>query len=147
MTNTDRAFVDTNVLLRALTPQMEMHTEAEALLERRWANGDELWVSRQVIREYIAQITRPQAFMQPLTVTQVAAQVEIIQVLFHVADDTAEVTAQLVTLLGTHPTGGKQIHDANIVATMLTHGITILLTANIADMRRFQDKITLIPLS
>ena len=33
--------------------------------------------------------------------------------------------------------GGKQVHDANIVATMLAHGETRLLTFNQADFRRF----------
>ena len=33
--------------------------------------------------------------------------------------------------------GGKQTHDANIVATMLAHGETRLLTFNAADFRRF----------
>ena len=32
--------------------------------------------------------------------------------------------------------GGKQVHDANIVATMLAHGETRLLTFNTADFRR-----------
>ena len=38
---------------------------------------------------------------------------------FQVADDTAAVTAQLVKLMGDFGIGGKQVHDANIVATML----------------------------
>lgn len=33
--------------------------------------------------------------------------------------------------------GGKQVHDANIVATMLAHGEARLLTFNAADFRRF----------
>jgi predicted nucleic acid-binding protein len=32
---------------------------------------------------------------------------------------------------------GRQVHDANIVATMLANGITRLLTFNVADFRRF----------
>lgn len=35
------------------------------------------------------------------------------------------------------PTRGKQVHDANLVATMLVHGVTRLLTFNAADFRRF----------
>jgi predicted nucleic acid-binding protein len=33
--------------------------------------------------------------------------------------------------------GGRQVHDANIVATMLAHGERRLLTFNVADFRRF----------
>jgi predicted nucleic acid-binding protein len=42
---------------------------------------------------------------------------------------------------------GKQVHDANIVATMLVHGITQLLTQNIADFSRFSSLITVMPLT
>jgi len=65
---------------------------------------------------------------------------------FRIADETAEVTAQLLQLLKQYPTGGKQVHDANIVATMLVHGVDTLLTMNVVDFQRFQDRITLVPL-
>ena len=37
--------------------------------------------------------------------------------------------------------GGKQIHDANIVATMRAYGERRLLTFNVADFRRYVDHI------
>jgi predicted nucleic acid-binding protein len=37
--------------------------------------------------------------------------------------------------------GGKQLHDANIVATMLAHGETRILTFNAPDFRRFAPMI------
>ncbi len=40
--------------------------------------------------------------------------------------------------------GGRQVHDANIVATMLAHGETRLLTANRSDFRRFEPRIELV---
>jgi predicted nucleic acid-binding protein len=40
-------------------------------------------------------------------------------------------------LLAVGDTRGKQIHDANIVATMLAHGILTLLTDNIGDFVRW----------
>ena len=39
--------------------------------------------------------------------------------------------------------GGRQIHDANIVAAMLAHGERRLLTFNTADFRRYGDRIEL----
>jgi predicted nucleic acid-binding protein len=126
---------------------MALHNEAEALVQRMWANHVELWISGQVIREYLVQATHPNTFVRPLKIEQVIAQIETIRSLFQVADDTREVTTQLLALLKTHPTRGKQIHDANVVATMLVYGIDTLLTMNIEDMRRFEDKIKLIPLT
>ncbi|MCZ7541726.1 MAG: PIN domain-containing protein [Anaerolineae bacterium] len=143
MTNA-KAFVDTNVLLRAMVSQIALHAESEALLQTMWSDQVELWISRQIIREYLVQVTHPNTFALPLTTEQVLSQVEMIQSLFHVADDTGEVTAQLLALIGAHPTRGKQIHDANVVATMLANGIDTLLTINVEDMRRFADKIKLL---
>ena len=57
------------------------------------------------------------------------------------ADDTAAVTDQLIKLLGDFNIGGKQIHDANIVATMLAYDIPCLLTHNVKDFRRFGEVI------
>ena len=42
------------------------------------------------------------------------------------------------------PVGGKQIHDANIVATMLAYGERRLLTYNAADFHRYGDRIELV---
>ncbi len=61
-------------------------------------------------------------------------------------EDDERVTANLLTLVQQIPTGGKQVHDANIVATMQTYGITRLLTHNVADFVRFQPLITIVPL-
>jgi predicted nucleic acid-binding protein len=40
--------------------------------------------------------------------------------------------------------GGRQVHDANVVATMLAHGERRLLTFNEADFRRFTPLIEVI---
>ena len=42
------------------------------------------------------------------------------------------------------PVAGKQIHDANIAATMLAHGERRLLTMNIKDFRRYGERIELV---
>jgi len=47
------AFVDTNVLLRAMIPHMTHHKAAETMIQKMWADDIELWISRQVIREYL----------------------------------------------------------------------------------------------
>lgn len=60
---------------------------------------------------------------------------------FQVADDTAAVTSRLVKLMGDVTIGGKQVHDANIVATMQAYGIPALLTHNTKDFERFDKMI------
>lgn len=147
MTMVVKAFVDTNILLRGLLKDMEQHREADAVLKRMWRDDAELWISGQIIREFIVQATHPRTLKQPLETAQVIHEIHRILPLFQVADETAAVRAKLLELLRVYPTRGKQIHDANIVATMLVHGVDTLLTINVSDFRRFDDQIRLVALS
>ena len=63
---------------------------------------------------------------------------------FQILEDGPAVTETLVRLCREVLVGGRQIHDANIVATMLAHGERRLLTFNTADFRRFGDRIDLV---
>ena len=141
-----KAFVDTNILLRVLLTEMNLHAECDALLKRVLRDDAELWISGQVIREFIVQATHPRTLKEPLTIEQVIHQLNTIQPSFQIADETSAVRGQLLKLLRAYPTLGKQVHDANIVATMLAYGIDTLLTLNVDDFKRFEDKITLISL-
>lgn len=141
-----KAFVDTSILLRAMIPGLSRHSEAESLIQHMWENNTDLWISRQVLREYLVQATHPNSFSPPLTIEQVIRQIEIIRTLFRVADETGLVTDHLLTLLQNHATRGKQVHDANLVATMLANEVDILLTLNVKDFKRFGDKIEIISL-
>jgi predicted nucleic acid-binding protein len=142
-----KAFLDTNVLLRGVISTFPLHQEAKALIFEQRQNNVELWISRQVIREFLVQVTRPQPFVEPLRIEEVEAHLISFPTLFHIADENAEVTNHLLALLKQYPTGGKQVHDANIVATMLAYGIDTLLTQNISDMARFVDKVKILPLT
>jgi predicted nucleic acid-binding protein len=138
-----RVFVDTNILLRATIREMPLHNECKAQVQQLWSGDTELWISRQIIREYLVQVTHPLTLAPPLAIDQVNSQIAKIRSLFRVADDTDSVTTHLMTLLNTHPTNGKQVHDANVVATMLANNIDTLLTLNVDDLKRFADVISL----
>ena len=53
----------------------------------------------------------------------------------------------LATLCRDVGVAGKQVHDANIVATMLTYGERRLATFNVKDFRRYGQRVELVPLS
>jgi len=147
VTMSAKVFVDTNVLLRARSKTAQLHQQANQLVSEQRQAGAELWVSRQILREYAMQVTRPQTDMKLLSAVELEIELEAIQTFFRVADETAAVTKQWIALLKQFPTGGKQVHDANIVATMLVNNIGTLLTNNISDMKRFESLITIIPLA
>lgn len=84
--------------------------------------------------------------MEPMNSATVVQRIKYFETHFYVADETSAVTDILLNLIETIPVGGKQIHDANIVATMQAYGIGRLLTLNIKDFSRFSQQITLLTL-
>lgn len=146
MTPAEPVFVDTNVLVYAYVAEAPWHTEAEAALAAHEIAGARLWLSRQVFREYLVSLTRPQQFPIPPDLATVIAQVQQFPQRFQVANEGPEVTARLLTLLTEVPTHGRRIHDVNIVATMLVSGVRRLLTHNTEDFARFTSFIEVLPL-
>jgi hypothetical protein len=51
---------------------------------------------------------------------------------------------RLVNLLRDVACAGKQIHDANVVATMLVHNVRAVVTMNLKDFARFEPYVNLI---
>jgi predicted nucleic acid-binding protein len=56
------------------------------------------------------------------------------------------VADHLLALLDDIECGGKQVHDANVVATTLVHGIEAVVTINLDDFTRFARQVRLIGL-
>jgi len=141
----DPVFVDTNVLVYVDQAASAFHASARAAISRLERDGAALWISRQVLREYMAAVTRPNpAGVPPMTRREAATAAEGFLTAYLIAEDGPVATAHLLNLIRSVPIGGKQVHDANIVATMLAHGITRLLTFNSADFRRFEPMIAVL---
>jgi predicted nucleic acid-binding protein len=143
----DAWFIDTNVLVYATVATAPHHGIASARLSAEYGAGKPLWVSRQILREYLAVLSRPQTFTPPLTAVQLIVHVRAFQAQFLIAEEDNLVTDNLLNLLSAIPVAGKQVHDANIVASMQAHGISQLLTANPGDFARFSSIITVVPLA
>ncbi len=139
-------FVDTNILVYANILAYPLHQIAAERIQSLLDAVVEVWLSRQILREFIATVTRPQTYGNPQPIDVVVRRVQTFQAQFRLAEDNPQVTAQLLNLLQQFPTAGRQVHDANIVATMLTAGIDRLLTHNVKDFDRFSTLITVIPL-
>ena len=120
------------------------HDEARASLERAFAGSEPLRISRQVLREYLAVVTRPQTWSAPIFREDALDDVDRLVATYEILEDGAVVTDLLVSLCREVAVGGRQIHDANIVATMLAYGERRLLTFSAADFRRYGNRIELV---
>jgi predicted nucleic acid-binding protein len=139
-------FVDTNVLIYANLARSPLHRAAQERLTALDEQGIDLWISRQVLREYLAAMTRRDDLTGDIPIASLVEDVRYFAGRFHVAEDNPHVTERLLTLLEQVSVGGKQVHDANIVATMQTYGIRQLLTHNTDDFTRFSAFISILPL-
>ncbi|MBI3987768.1 MAG: PIN domain-containing protein [Lentisphaerae bacterium] len=142
-----KLFVDTNVLVYANVAEAPHHEAALHHMNTAHAAGTELWLSVQVLREYLAVLSRPQTFGRRTNPHELVGMVRSFLALFHLAQETTPTLEKLLSLVEQYDVRGKQVHDANIVATMLTGNITHLLTCNTKDFERFSPLITIVGLA
>lgn len=125
----DKAFVDTGILLRAIFVNMERHKESRNILDPLIYDEEEgkieLWISGQVVREFITQAANR---TQPATTRQALETIEFLLPSFQVAVETQATQTQFRQLLRDYVVPRNAVHDTNIVATMLSHDIRTIYT-------------------
>ena len=140
-------FVDTNILVFATDAGSPFVSAAEAELEQWRKQGTDLYISVQVLREYLAVTTRPAlAQITHPDYPAILGNMASFRSEFHVLEDTRLVAEKLGELVHRFAVKGRQVHDANIAATMLTNGLQHLLTHNGGDFTRYSPLITVHPL-
>jgi predicted nucleic acid-binding protein len=142
-----RVMLDTSVFLSATDEGRAEHRKA-MLIFNDWAGGGTtLYASGQIMREYLAVATRP-ADKNGLGLKQAdaLANVRALRQRTSLLAEDGKVADRLLSLLDDTPCTGKQVHDANVIATMLVHGISTLVTINVADFTRFERHVMLVPL-
>src|SRR5882762_5582468 len=104
------------------------------------ARRDELKVVAQNLIEFWAVATRPIIDNGlGLTIAQTEHELTELKALFIILPDTADILPEWEQLVVKHQVLGKQAHDARLVAAMLVHRVTHLLTFNIADFKRYNE--------
>lgn len=146
MANVDAVFLDTNILVYANLALSPFHHQAQQQLQLLEEQGYQLWISRQVLKEYLSAMTRRGELTGEIPISSLAQDIRYFAQCFQLAEEDANVTERLLLLIEQVTVGGRQIHDANIVATMLVYNIPQLLTHNTGDFNRFGELITVLPL-
>jgi len=143
----DRVMLDTNVLLAATDEGRAEHRDALTILNEWAASGTTLCASGQILREYLAVATRP-ADKNGLGLKPVDAvsNVRAIRERTAFLAEDARVVDRLQGLLADVDYGGKQVHDANVIATMLVHGVGTVVTMNVHDFAPFEQYVALVRL-
>ncbi len=134
----DKIFLDTNILVYLSNEDSLFHKTA---LEKfkQIVKKHEIWISRQVLREYAVVMSRLEVYEKTLRSQEIIDDIAKWEKSFKVADEAEGITENLKNLILRYNLKGRRIHDANIVASMMEYSIPLLFTFNIKDFKAFEE--------
>ena len=133
--------VDTNVLLRFSRHSDPNYQIAQNAVNKLKIEGHQLQTTLQNFAEFWNVSTRPanqNGFGRMLSETELFLQE--LELLFPLLLDSPEVYPQWRRLVVKYNVSGVQVHDARLVATMITHDVTHILTFNVTDFERYASE-------
>lgn len=146
MTMDDEAiFIDTNILIYATNDESPFQAQSLGLINRMMKDGRACVISPQIIREYLVVFTRELLPNDPARAAALSNIEKFLEV-FTLLEENQQTVARLTALVADGKSGGKQIHDANIVAVMLVHGVKRIATHNLDDFRPYTQWIDIMGL-
>jgi len=129
---------DTNILLRSVQTIHPSYGVVSRAVDILLARKDELFIIAQNLIEFWAVATRPIANNGlGLTIDRAAQELTKFKVLFVILPDTADILPEWEHLVVKHQVFGRQVYDTRLVAAMIVHDVTHLLTFNTTDFKRF----------
>jgi predicted nucleic acid-binding protein len=131
---------DTNILLRLVERGHPQHTVASEAIEIVESRGHQLSIVPQVAYEFWVVATRPVSVNgMGLSPTEAQSEFDALLPPFRVLRDERVIFETWQQLVLDHKVTGKRAHDARLVAAMLRHRISHLLTINATDFARYAD--------
>jgi predicted nucleic acid-binding protein len=104
------------------------------------SQGEQLHIVPQNLMEFWNVYTRPiERNGLGRTATEAQAEINRLKTLFSLVLDTSEIYQEWERLVVIHAVMGVNVHDAKLVAAMLVHGLTHILTFNISDFARYSE--------
>jgi predicted nucleic acid-binding protein len=133
--------IDTGILLRLLDRCDPDHASIRAALRLLRSQGHTLVISPQNVAEFWNVCTRPATARggYDLTVAETAKRLRLLERLCTVLPETPAAYPIWKQLVQSYAVQGVQVHDARLVAMMLAHGVTTILTLNAGDFQRFKS--------
>lgn len=130
--------IDTNILLRIARSSDPQHKLVDAALARLEGQGAILHYTHQNIAELWNVMTRPVARNGfGLSVPESEREVRLIEAGMALLPDGEAVYREWRRIIVQHGVLGVQVHDARLAASMYVHGVSHILTLNVADFTRF----------
>ena len=133
-----RYLVDTNVLLRIIDRTSPQNRVARGSASKLRQDGHELLATSQNYAELWNVATRPVSQNGlGLSTAEADRMLRIAERICPLLPDSPAAYPAWRRLVVAYSVSGVQVHDTRIVAAMLVHGITHILTFNTSDFARF----------
>lgn len=117
-----------------------MYADARRAVASLTKPGNQLSIIAQNLIEFWAVATRPVVSNGlALSIADTAAHIKSFQQTFTLLPDTPDIFSEWTRLVELHSVVGRQAHDARLVAAMVVHGVSHLLTFNDADFKRYNE--------
>ena len=130
--------IDTSTLLRTLQIRHPQYETAAYALEVLPSRGRDLHIVPQNLFELWVVATRPVAQNGlGLSIPDATSELRRLQRMFHLLPDTPAIYQVWENLVIQYQVSGKPAHDARLVAAMLVHGLTSILTFDRTGFSRY----------
>ena len=141
-----RVLPDTNILLRIAKTDHPQHAVADAAIEHLLSAAHSIHLVPQVLYEFWAVATRAESDNGlGHTTVEANASIERLRSSFPVLEDRPGTLDLWQRLVRERDCKGKASHDTRLVAAMLGHGLTHLLTFNVRHFARYDEIVALSP--
>jgi predicted nucleic acid-binding protein len=138
---------DTNVFLRLASQNDPQRSTVLGALQNLRARNEVLCYTPQVLSEFWNVCTRPATSRGGLglSLSQTERKARVIERYFRLLPDSLATFQEWRRLIVAHSVMGLQVHDAKLAASVLTFGVTHLLTFNTDDFQRYTGFTTVNP--
>lgn len=132
--------IDTNILLRSAEPTHPMYGDATNAIQILMNREKTLYIATQNLIEFWNVYTRPRE-RNGLGYEADDAEKEINQItsFFCLLPESPNIYTQWQKLVINYRVKGVNVHDARLVAFMLVHDLTHILTFNVDDFQRYRE--------
>lgn len=132
--------IDTNIILRLAQPEHPMYADAFNAIATLIRREESYYLTSQNLIEFWRTCTRPlDKNGLGMTITEAERELTQLESNFPILWDLRQIYPQWRRLVVIYSVMSVNVHDARLVAAMLVHGLTHVLTFNTSDFARYAE--------
>lgn len=140
---------DTNILLRFLLRNDPAYPSIRQAVRTLKSRGEQIVTTSQNMAEFWNVCTRPITVRGGLGLSVEATEMRLrlLERHFPVLPNSPNTYEKWKALVLTYQVMGVNVHDARLVAAMIVHEVTHILTVNVRDFARYSEVTAVAPAS